>query len=183
MGPSLVSDVLESVYGVPVEFRVAGVDVLPAITAFGAVTKRIKLFASVFQHVDFLTRDLNVAFTPEGIRHGLPVKYPAFAAKVTWSAISPKARANLETRILSGDPLYADSDISLRMVADAGWELGQDDLLIRRDVRQQLEDVVKETPGWNTFRRVVRRLNSVQVFFEEGLFDGVYRESQAYALE
>lgn len=196
--PNRVADVLESIYGVKIEFRVAGVDIWRAISGFGAVTKRAKLFMSLFQHVDFLTRDFIVGFTPEGIRHGLPLKFPALAARVSWSAVSPTFRANLEARILSGEPLYIDSDISLKMVADKGWKLGQDELLIRRDVREQLEAIVKEAQAeglkvrW--FQRagqavvkatdpVTRRLDAVAKFFEAGLFDGVYRESQAYVLE
>ncbi|KKL80293.1 hypothetical protein LCGC14_2006210, partial [marine sediment metagenome] len=181
--PNNVADILESVYGVPVEFRVAGVNIFKAITFFGSLTKRVKLFGSLFQHVDFLTRDLVVAFSPEGIRHALPLKFPAFAARFTASALSPSYRATLEARILSGDPLYSDSTITLKMVADAGWELGQDELLIRRDVRAQLESVIRETPGWQVLKRINRRLKAIPEFFEAGLFDGVYRESQAFALE
>lgn len=196
--PNNVADILESIYGVKIEFRVAGVDIWKGISTFGSVTKRAKLFMSLFQHVDFLTRDFIVAFTPEGIRHGLPLKFPALAARVSWSAVSPTSRANLEARILSGEPLYVDSDITLKMVADKGWKLGQDELLIRRDVREQLENIVREAQEeglkvrW--FQRagqeivkatdpVTRRLATVARFFEAGLFEGVYRESQAYALE
>ncbi len=196
--PNNVADVLESTYGIKVEFRVAGVDIFRALTAFGAATKRAKLFGSLFQHVDFLTRDFITAFTPEGIRHGLPLKFPSLAARVTASAVSPTVRGNLERRILSGNPLYSDSAISLRMVADSGWQLGQDELLIKRDVRQQLDDIIKQAVDdgqeIKSFKKVVRvtaeladpitrRLDAMARWFETGLFDGVYRESQAYALE
>jgi len=181
--PNRIADILESTYGVEIEFRIAGVNVFGALNAFGAFTKRAKLFGSLFQHCDFLTRDYITTFTPEGIRHGEPLKFPALAAKVTWSALSPTHRANLEARILSGEPLYEDSTITLKMIADSGWELGADEMLIRRDVREQLESIVKETKGWKTFKPIANRLDSIAKFFEAGLFDGVYRESQAYALE
>ncbi len=196
--PDSVADVLESTYGAPVEFRVAGVDIFKAVTAFGAVTKRAKLFASLFQHVDFLTRGAIVANTPEGIRHGAPARFPSMAARISASAFSESIRGNLETRILSGDSLYKDFEISLRDVADAGWELGVDESLIKRSVSEELENIVKEAQEEglevSNFRKatakitkatdpVTRRLDSAAKFFETGLFEGVYRESQAFALE
>ena len=193
-----MADVLESTYGVPVEFRVGGVDIFKAVTAFGALTKRAKLFASLFQHVDFLTRGAIVAMTPEGIRHGTPLKFPSIAARITASTFSPSIRGNLETRVLSGDPLYNDFDISLRDVADAGWELGADESLIKREVAEDLNKLIKEAQAEglevSNFRKVTakitaatdpvtRRLNDAARFFETGLFEGVYRESQAFAIE
>lgn len=181
--PTRVADIIESVMGKTVEARVAGVDVFKAVYVFGAATKLIKLLWSPFQHIDIGSRNLFASLTPYGISQGVPLRLPSLAARITVGLVSGSARKKITKRALSNKPLYDDFNISLRMVADKGWELGNDEMLIRRDVAEGIEKSIKEEPGWNRSARVVRRLKAVNEFYVSGLFEVMYRESQAFALE
>ncbi len=143
------------------------------------VLKRTKLIGSFFQHIDFLTRAGGSLFAPESIARGNFVKAPSMAAQMFRAQWWPAARRNLQREILSGKPLYTDFDISLRMVAENGWEVAGDRSLIRKAFLDHIDEAV----GAEGRNRALNGFNEAKNFFEQGLFEGVYTVSQTHALK
>jgi hypothetical protein len=180
--PNRVADVLESMYGKRPTLPIAGRDVLGAIRKFGSTAKRAKLFGSLFQHIDFATRAGAVAFSPGGIMRGLPLKYPSLIARLMNVSLRKAPREALTKKILSDAQLYDDFDISLRKVAENGWQIGGDLSMFRRGIMDFVEDVGRSGPVGSA-AIAARRMKSIATFMEDSLFDGVYRETQAWSLE
>jgi hypothetical protein len=155
---------------------------LEAIRTFGQGAKKMKLFASYFQDVDFATRAGGISLSLTGITKGAPIKYPSLIARLMRVRLSSAARHDLEAKILSRKPLYKDSDISLRMVGEEGWQLAGDTSMIRRSTMDLMERSILGAPE-GLASKVTERVRGMQRFMEDGLFDGVYRETQAFALE
>ncbi len=174
--PNEVANILESIYGTGVGKG------FTHIKKFSDFTKRSKLFMSLFQHIDFINRSGFTALTPTGISKGAPIKYPHLVARLANVSLNPRARGGVMERIMSGKVIDKDLGISLKDVAKQGWQIGGDTSLIRRGIAQELDSVVKSSQP-NLLSRAGEMPRRVAEFFESGLFDGVYRESQSFALE
>jgi hypothetical protein len=173
---------LEAMWGVQPKFVVEGKNILPAITKVSAAAKRQVLLFSGFQHMDFATRGGGVAFTLTGIRSGAPLKYPSLVGRLIQATLDPRRRRMLGEKQVSDAPMFDDFDITLRMIADEGWQIGGDPSVLRRDALSGLQDIlVAGRPGLP--RRAVDRINGAIKFWESGLFEGAYPEVQIFALE
>lgn len=64
--PADVAGFLESAFGRVPDVRMGDRNIVPFIRQWSNAAKRLKLVGSLFQHVDFATRSLGVAFTPTG---------------------------------------------------------------------------------------------------------------------
>lgn len=180
--PAHVANVIESTFGKRPQLLIKDKDVLGSVRFFSNAAKRTKLFGSLFQHIDFGTRAGGLAFSPSGLSRGLPVKYPSLIARLMNVSLRKAPRDALRKRILSDKPLYDDFDISLRKVAEGGWQIGGDLSIFRRGVMDFMDDSLKGAPA-SVAGIAARRAKNVATFMEDGLFDGVYRETQSWALE
>lgn len=180
--PNQIADVLENLYGKAPTMSVAGKNVLPILRHFGGGAKRAKLFGSFFQHIDFTQRVGFVSATPTALMRGSLTKYPTLVGRLAKVSLSKASREDLVTRILSTDPIIPNSTISPRMIAEEGWNVGGDTSIVRRSLTSFLDETYKGVKTGNV-AAATRRVNQIGKFFEDGLFDGVYRESQLYALE
>ena len=160
--------------------KVPHVDFLRDIRKWGDRAKRIKLFASYFQHADFFLRAVGVAFSPTGIWKKAPLKLPSLAKTLLHVNFSPGARNDLQKRLLSNAPIYKDFDITYRMLIQQGWGVHGDLSLLERGINTLISDpnISKGLSG-----RALQNGRKIQQFFETGLFDGVYRETQRWSLE
>jgi len=160
--------------------KVPHVDFLRDIRKWGDRAKRIKLFASYFQHADFFFRAVGVAFSPTGIWKKAPLKLPSLAKTLLHVNFSPGARNDLQKRLLSNAPIYKDFDITYRMLIQQGWGVHGDLSLLERGINTLISDpnISKGLSG-----RALQNGRKIQQFFETGLFDGVYRETQRWSLE
>jgi len=160
-------------------------DILGPIRFFSTSAKRFKLIGSLFQHVDFATREGAVAFSPMAIRRGAPLKYPSLVARLANVSLRKAPRDQLRRRVLSTKAIAKTEDggeISLRGIADRGANFGVDLSMWKRGTMDFLEGAINDAPEGVT-AAARRRLGGVMRFFEDGLFDGVYRESQIFGLE
>lgn len=184
--PNAVADALEGVYGVAPRLSVRGTDIVPWLRRFSNAPKRAKLFGSLFQHVDFATRAGFVALTPTGISRGAPLKYPSLVARMMNVSLRKTPREALAKKLLGTEEIGKGSGVSLRTIAEEGWQIGGDPSILRRSMLSFLDDVSRTPPqgaARSGIRKVGERISAVARFFEDGLFDGVYRETQAWALE
>lgn len=173
--PNNVADFTELMFG-----RLPDIPGVRSIRQWSNRAKRLKLVGSLFQHVDFVSRNAGVALTPTGLRSGAPLKFPSLMANLMNVQWFPGARATLRRQLLSNTPIYKDSEISYKMLIEEGWGVQGDISLIRREFSSFLNEpsVTRGLAG-----KALEGLKKAQEFFEAGLFDGVYRESQRWALE
>ncbi len=173
--PNDVADFMETMFG-----QLPNIPGLKKIRFWSTLAKRLKLAGSLFQHVDFVTRNAGVALTPTAIRSGAPFKFPSLMSNLMQVQWSGGARGTLRRKLLSNAPIYKDSDISYKMLIEEGWGVQGDLSLIRREFTSFLDEpsVTRGLIG-----KSLDGLKKAQEFFEAGLFDGVYRESQRWALE
>lgn len=177
--PNNIADAIESIYGMPVSLRIGGVDVAKALSTFGNVAKQTKLFISFFQHVDFAMRNLFGSFTPTGISKGAPLKVPGMLTRMAVAANIKAYRRTIDRMVTSEIPFKTDKEVTPRMVVQKGWMVGKDDTLIRRSVRGTLEEAITQDARFTP----LAPLQKLNAYFQSGLFDGIYRYSQYYALE
>jgi len=187
--PKDVANVLESVYGTGVRW-----DALNKMRSFSNLTKRAKLLGSWFQHMDFGMRSGGVAFSPTAIAKGGPVKFPFLMGRFIKSTFSQGARENVMRRAFShkaftdwkGKAIVGSDGekITPNLVAHSGWQISGDPTMWRRGMAAGLRDIT-ERPFFQRGPQgaAVEPLRRLATFFENGLFDGVYKESQLFALE
>ena len=189
MVPDNVANILERMYGPTNAPNV--VDKVVNAATFG--TKRIKLFGSLFQQIDFATRasGANMAGAIDAALRGKPIEtvrklvaIPETLGKQVLANFSPAYRRNIRDDILSGKPLFKDRPgITLKGVAERGWR--QTDVSI--GVRKELRDAVRNAATEGRTKELVgipkRRLGQIERAMQNGLFDGVYPTSQRAALE
>ncbi len=179
-----VADVLEGAYGLKPKMTLAGIDVTNLARQAATGVKRFKLFGSLFQHIDFATRAGGIAFTPTMLMRGGPLRYPSLVARIANVSLRAAPREALSAKILSNEPLYKNSAISLRMIAEEGWQIGGDPSILQRNMMSAIKEEIASAPANKNILRVAAdRLDSIPRFFEDGLFRGVYRETQSWALE
>ena len=185
--PNDVADLLEGIYGKTNEWSIKGKDIMPAIRLASSVPKRLLLSLSGFQHIDMLTRGYAAAFSPTGIKSGKTLKAIPFTGKLIASSLFSGdfhglGRAATNKRAFDPTPMFDDFNISHEMIADAGWNVKGDTSIISRNALDQLKDIERSTkPG--VPKIVLDRIASAFKWWESGLFEGVYRESQMFQLD
>ena len=168
--------------GIPIPFtsRIVDRDLYRDFRAWGSAAKHVKLFGSLFQHVDFGARMTFYHFTPTVLAKGGILDAPALLTRLIRANLSAGYRGELRKELLSGKPLYKDSDISFRMVMEEGLGIGGDISMFKREILGALSDV---GGGQSLPVRAARNLKKVQQFMESGLFDGVYTVAHMDALQ
>jgi len=185
--PNDVADLLEGIYGKTNEWSIKGKDFMPAIRLASSVPKRLLLSLSGFQHIDMLTRGYAAAFSPTGIKSGKIFQAIPFTGKLIASSLFGGdfhgfGRAATNKRSLDPTPMFDDFNISRKMIAEAGWNIQGDTSIITRNALDQLKDIERSTkPG--VPKIVLDRIASAFKWWESGLFEGVYRESQMFQLD
>lgn len=181
--PDSLADRLENIYGIkPSLGKVGKVDILQAIDAVVFTTKRAKLFGSLFQHKDFLTRSGVGAFQGfvNGLRHGDVAgasaslwRWPATAAKIMRAAVSPQYRRVLRKEALSTKPILAGRPgLHMRAISEAGLSI-QDVTVLPPDL-DKVAQAVAEEHGLMKIKAVQRALNEIEAVSRRSLFQGVY---------
>lgn len=180
--PNKWKGLIESIWGKPAKLEVNGTNIAPAINRTSGILKRNLLVASGFQHLDFFFRGGAVSATPTALRQGSAWKFAPLAVRLGQATILPSRRRALIDQILSDAPMFDDFPISLRDIANEGWQIGGDPSVVRRNAMEFLDDVVAgEAPGLS--KRILKRIDGVREWWESGLFDGVYAETMIYGLE
>lgn len=142
--------------------------------------KSLKLITSLFQHVDFATRGGATAFSLTGISRGAPLKLPSLGGRLIRTQFSRDARDKLAAELVSGKSIAKGRDISYRMIIEEGWSIRGDLSLIRREFTNFMNS---PEVSRNLVGKSLANLRKANDFWQEGLFDGVYRESQKFALD
>jgi hypothetical protein len=178
--PVKIAGELENLYGRQLEFIVRGKNILPEVRRWTNRFKRGKLFGSLFQHIDFLTRLLGPIFAPSSIARGVPLKAPSLAFRLVKNSILESSRTALRRDLLDPKPLFKDFAISNRMLIEEGWGVHGDISLIQREGVSFVEEAIRER---GLVGKPLEAAQKMSRFFESGLFKGVYREAQRFSLE
>jgi len=93
-----------------------------------------------------------------------------------------KAIKATEARMNSSAPLYPDSDISFAMVGKYNWQRGADTSILQRNGVNHYDGLLDNGPP-GKLKLAADRLAGAVRFWQGGLFDVVYRESQMFMLE
>ena len=154
-------------------------DILDRIQSVGEAAKRLKLFASLFQHIDIGARATFAATTPTGIVRAAPLKIPSLYSRMARLQFSPKAREKLLQRLVSDEEVVKGSDVTYKMLVSEGWGIQGDLSLIRRQAVNVIDsEIAKGLTG-----KSLQNARKAREFFEGGLFDGFYREGARFSLE
>ena len=182
-----IANRLENIYGAG-----PALGKLKPILTLGQRAKRLKLFGSLFQQVDFATRGTMAEWGAgvNALRNGQPIRAvkrffspPKVVMDNVIANLSPGRRAGLQREILSGDDLFEDiPGLSLKSVAEAGWSQ-QDITLVPREIRQMIDDIAGGVDGGSLKGAPLRKLKQLNGAIERGLFEGVYPQAQVAALK
>ncbi len=173
--PNQVADFLENAFG-----RLPHVPGLRTIGQWSERAKRLKLVASLFQHVDIGARTLGPTFAPSSILRGVPLKAPSLALRLLKAQWFPSSRAQIRQWFNSTKPIYKDFAITPKMLVQEGLGIQGDISIFTRNAFTDLTEGIGRQGLPFT---AARRLRDFQRFWESGLFDGVYREAQRFSLE
>jgi hypothetical protein len=182
--PDSMADRLENVFGVPPKLGKLGkVDVIKVIDAITFIPKRAKLIASVFQHVDFLTRSHIGAWTGvvDALRAGQPIeaakslaKWPDSAFQLLRASVDPGFRTNLRRQIISTKPLLKERpNLSMRLVSENGLSVTNPTIL-PDDLDVIAREIAQEALGAKIVKAPGRALAAFERVWRQGLFEGVY---------
>lgn len=171
--PAEVADLLEDAYGADVG---SAAQFFRGLRRWSNVPKRMKLFGSLFQHIDLTARAVGVSFSPTGLQRLAPFRTPSMLGRLVNLQFNPLARQALERQVLSDAPRYPGGP-SYRMVIEEGWGLRGDISIINRGFTDLVNQAVQES------RSPLKYAQKAVQFWEKGLFDGVYREAQRWALD
>lgn len=181
--PNNVANFLEDAYGdhLKLNLNILGKDVelVSGVRKWSNAAKSLKLVGSAFQHVDFATRGLGPGVSA-AIRRGDVLSYPSMLGNMLKTTFSRNARETLESEIISGKALFKGRGISYRMIGEEGWSLRGDLSLIRKAHTDFMNS--PEVSG-NLPAQGLALLKKANDFWQEGLFEGVYRVNQKYALD
>ncbi|MEE9149933.1 MAG: hypothetical protein V3U27_21355 [Candidatus Tectomicrobia bacterium] len=145
------------------------------------VPKRAKLVASVFQHLDFLSRSHFGAWTGfvDGLRRGQPIdavthlaKWPKSAVEIVHATFSPGARARLAKLGVDPKPLWKNRKISNLMLREEGLSLRDPTLGI--DMDDVIRQVRQEPKIVRLGKAPLRLLDAFERQWRQGLFQGTY---------
>jgi len=186
--PDTMADRLENVYGVvpqlgTVEVAGRALNLAKVVDALVFIPKRAKLVASVFQHVDFLTRSGIGAWTGlvDALRAGRPVsavrhlaKWPDSAGQILRASVSPKFRQNLRRMAMDTTPLVPERPgLTMKAVSEAGLSL-QDVTILPANIDQIAREVAQEAVAAKAIKAPGRALAGFERVHRQGLFQGVY---------
>lgn len=162
------------------------VDPLKIIDWLTFVPKRVKLFGSFFQPIDFLTRAGIGGFEAgfNALRTGHPVEsvkhlvgYPGTAVDIIGSFFSPNWREGLAKQLDNTAPIHSSRpNIHIKGISESGLNLNdpslfnQDPLALDKMVRE----VVEEGQAAGVIKAVPRAFKELERLMREGLFGGVY---------
>ncbi|KKL03666.1 hypothetical protein LCGC14_2623840, partial [marine sediment metagenome] len=156
--PDTMADRLENIYGVAprlgtVEVAGRAVNLAKVVDAITFLPKRAKLVASVFQHVDFLSRSHIGAWTGlvDALRAGKPVsavmhlaKWPNSARKILQASVHPGYRQSLRRMALDTTPLVPERPgLTMKSVSEAGLSL-QDVTILPTDIDKIAREIAQE---------------------------------------
>ena len=183
--PDKVATFLENVYKPnAARLQFGDTDILPFIRTSRQALKKVKLSASLFQHIDFAARGTFVAFTPTGILHGGPIRLPSLYARLIAASVTERGglglgRAAVRQRLLSNQPFFKDFAITPRMVVEEGLQVGGDITIIEKQFADTMEQLARQSGATGNALAVLRKTSE---FFEKGLFGGIYRVSMEDSL-
>ena len=179
------------------------IDLIQTVATFGSTLKRSILAASGFQHVDMFFRagatsvgsPLNLLkyhyWRRGGLLKMLPLTGRILASSFYSGAFKGLGRRATRNRSLDPTPILKWTDesgveqsINFRMIGEEGWNTNGDPSIMRREVVKNLEDIRRSIEQKKGIPNLVfNRLKGAVQFWESGLFDGVYRETQMFMLE
>ena len=170
-----IADFLEEIYGIQ------PFDGANTIRKWSDRLKKNALMFSGFQHFDIGLRTLATAFSPTGIMRGAPVKLPSLAYRMIRASTQAGYRQKTARKLESTQVLFQDKDmaITFRDIAEQGTGI-QGDLSI---VERSLMDQLNEAAVMRGLGRAFGPLVKLKQGFETGLFSGIYREAQIFALQ
>lgn len=198
--PNKVADQLENIFG-----RKPDSGFLGTWAKGNAKLKQTKLLFSLFQQVDFATRQLGSGFAGaiDDILSGKPlsavkkvITVPSESAKLFTANVSGARQASLRDSILSTRPLFNERPgVSLRSISDAGWNTS-DISIINTSIKRALDDIAKGGnvgPVKGALRSAggegaitgapLRRWKMLNEASQKGLFEGVYPQAQVSTLK
>ena len=195
--PNKVAGELESQWGhapkwnLPLPGDREPIDVLGLALNGLNLTKRTILSFSAFQHIDMFTRAGISSSTPAGLRRLAPLKMLPLTARIIAASFykgdfQGLGRKAVQKRALDETPLTDDFDISFKMIAEEGWNYGGDTSIITRSGIEAFEDISRsqKLKGVIGNARLIKdRIGNGIRFWESGLFEGVYAETQMFMLE
>jgi hypothetical protein len=199
--PNKVADQLENIFGRKPDSGAF----LSSWAKGNAKLKQFKLLFSLFQQVDFATRQGAAGFAGavDDLLSGKPlsavrkaIAIPTDSAKLFTANVSGGRQASLRESILSTKPLFNERPgVSLRSISDAGWSTS-DISIINTSIKRALDDIAKGGdvgPVKGALRNVegegrlvgapMRRWKALNEASQKGLFEGVYPQAQVTALK
>lgn len=198
--PDKVADQIENIFG-----RVPDTGaLLNTLSRGGALTKRLKLVFSLFQQIDFATRqsaagfagaiDSLIAGEPLGAVKKL-ITVPTDTAKLVQANISGARQRAIRDAMLDPSPMFKERPgVSLKSISEAGWS-STDITIISSSIKRALDDmadaptsgvrgaVAKVSGDGKITGAPARRLKALNLANERGLFEGVYPQAQMVALK
>jgi hypothetical protein len=186
--PDTMADRLENIYGVAPQLgtvEIAGrpVNLAKMVDAVTFIPKRAKLVASVFQHVDFLTRSHIGAWTGmvNALRKGQLVAavkhlavWPNSARKILQATVHPGYRQGLRRWALDTTPLVPERPgLTMKSVSEAGLSL-QDVTILPADIDEVAREIAQEAIAAKVIKSPARALAGFERVHRQGLFQGVY---------
>ena len=201
--PNESARMMESVWGTPLTSKAVlpigqgkEIDLVKAVGTFGSTLKRSILLGSGFQHVDMFFRAGAASMSYQGIKRGGFLRMFPLTLRILASSFYSGAFMGLgrrATRNRSLDPTSilkwtdesgVEQSINFRMIGEEGWNTNGDPSIMRREAVKNLEDIRKSIEQKKGIPNLVfNRLKGAVQFWESGLFDGVYRETQMFMLE
>jgi hypothetical protein len=179
-----------------IDTKMGTIDVGHAIGKFASVSKRTIIQFSLFQHNDMLNRGLSAGMSPTHLTSsGKKIWNPlyqnaSFAGRLVMSQLwagdwKGLGRAATRKRLLSDVPLYDDFDISFKDLVKAGLQINGDTSVISRSHLEQIKEIENSISKneYKKFPQLKDRLIGAAKWWETGLFDGVYRETQLFIAE
>ena len=182
---------LENIYGVRPNLgkvHVGGreIDLMNAVDAATFLPKRLKLFGSFFQQMDFLTRSGAGAGwgAADSLFRGQPIEaarrlavWPKSAAAIVEANFSPSARRNILKALNSTAPIVEGRPgVHLKGISDAGLST-MDVTLLPGDI-DHVARVVAQEHGLSRAKGISRAIASFEGASRRGLFEGVYPAAQ-----
>jgi hypothetical protein len=188
--PEAMAARMENMYGVlpKLKINVGGLEIdLLKVTGVAAfIPKRVKLFASVFQQQDFLSRSLGGAFTGavDAIRAGQPVeaakslaRWPKSARTMIQANLGPGARQRIRETLSSTTPILNNRPgVHFKGIMQAG--LSNIDPLLGVAELGPVARLAAGDVGKLDIRRVGRLIADWEAAMRRGLFQGLYPAAQ-----
>ena len=170
-----MADFLEEIYGIQ------PFDGANTIRKWSDRLKTNILMFSGFQHIDISTRALGTGVSPTAIMRGGPLKLPSLAYRIIRASTQAGYRQKTAKKFTSNQVLYKDKDfvITHGMLVEEGTGIHGDISIVERSLMSQLN----KTAAMRGLGRGFEPLVKLKQGFETGLFSGIYREAQIFALQ